>query len=344
MKRLHTVLSIFATTLCLASLVSTTQAAIVYSGDLDPANPNDWTSSTTAYIGNTDTTSPGQVEVNGGSDLLSRYAYLGYNSGTSGTVTVTDTGSTWTNHYSLIAGYDGSGTLAITDGGIVNSGYGHIGYNSGSTGTVTVDGAGSTWTSGYSLFAGYDGSGTLAITDGGIVGSSFGYIGYNSGSIGIVTVDGVGSTWTVDRLYVGKEGNGTLNITNGGTVNVTSNTYVAYDDNSTGSINFGTSGGTLTTTSFIASSAQLTGTGVINTNSIVSDYDLVFDSTHDLVQTLTIGDSGQGRNITVNLNMNDPANNLGVNHGSMTINGIAVNSKFGHVGYYSGSTGVVTVC
>ena len=61
-------------------------------------------------------------------------------------VTVSGTGSTWTNSSALYVGYSGSGTLNITDGGAVSSTYGYIGYNSGSTGAVTVDGTGSTWT------------------------------------------------------------------------------------------------------------------------------------------------------------------------------------------------------
>ncbi|MGD9127122.1 MAG: dockerin type I domain-containing protein [Planctomycetia bacterium] len=273
------------------AIPATTHAAIDYSGDLDPSNPNTWTSSTTAYIGKTGT---GSVSVADGSDLLSGCGYIGYNSGSTGEVTVSSEGSTWTNSQ-LHIGYSGDGTLNITDGATVSNSFCHIGYYFNSIGEVTVSGNGSTWTNGY--------------------------------------------------LQVGNYGTGTLNITDGGLVNVTGITYVDYEGNATGSINFGTGGGILTTRSLVTSFSRLFGTGTINANGIVGDYDLVFDSTHGLAQTFTIGGSGQARNITVTLDMNDSGSVgcLGVNHGSLTINGIAVNSRDGYIGYYPGSTGTVTI-
>ena len=74
------------------------------------------------------------------------YGYIGCTSGSTGTVTVDGTGSTWTNSGDLYVGYYGNGTLNITGGGAVSNTNGYIGYNSGSTGTVTVDGTGSKWT------------------------------------------------------------------------------------------------------------------------------------------------------------------------------------------------------
>jgi hypothetical protein len=51
---------------------------------------------------------------------------------------------------------------------------------------------------------------------------------------------------------------------------------------STGMIQFGANGGTLTTGTLEASPTQLTGTGTINTCGIVSDVDLKFDSANSL--------------------------------------------------------------
>ena len=72
------------------------------------------------------------------------YSYLGYNSGSTGTATVTGAGSTWTNYY-LEVGYSGSGIMNVEAGGqISNYGYSYcdLGSNSGSTGTVTITGTG----------------------------------------------------------------------------------------------------------------------------------------------------------------------------------------------------------
>ena len=145
-------------------------------------------------------------------------------------------------------------------------------------------------------------------------------------------------------------GDGTVTITNGGSVLVADETYVGSGSGGPGmaSLNFGTKGGTLTTKSFFASPSQLAGTGTITTRGLVSDVDLIFDSTHRLQQTLLLQQFG--RNVTINLDMaTNPTNNgsLGVGWkgtGSLTIqSGIAVNSVDGYVGYGTGSTGVATV-
>ena len=129
-----------------------------------------------------------------------------------------------------------------------------------------------------------------------------GYIGLYDGSTGVVTVSGTGSTWNCSGdLYVGDFGNATLHISSGGSVTVGGASYVGFDAASTGTINF--SNGTLTTQSLYASPSQLTGTGTIKTGGLVSDVNLVFDSTHGLIQTVP----GFG-NVTVNLDMSNPSN------------------------------------
>ena len=159
--------------------------------------------------------------ITGGSDVISKYGHIGYESGGTGEVTVDGSGSIWTNYMIHVGSY-GDGTLNVTDGGAVSNTYGTIGYESDSTGVVTVDGSGSTWTNSRDLRVGYRGNGTLNITDGGAVsthGSGWGFISFGSGSTGAVTVDGAGSTWTNDsHFFVGESGNGTLNITGGGAV------------------------------------------------------------------------------------------------------------------------------
>jgi T5SS/PEP-CTERM-associated repeat protein len=296
---------------------------------------------------------------NGGT--LSGIAYIGYGSGSTGVVTVDGTGSTWGSG-GINVGYAGGGTLSISSGGNVSSSDGcAIGDYSGSQGVVTVDGVGSTWTHGGSLFVGNSGGGALSITNGGSASTANGpnsssYIGYSPGSTGVVTVDGAGSTWTntgygylgSGDVYVGNSGSGAVNITNGGTVSVSGTTYVGFALGSTGTINFGTNGGTLTTKSLCASPSQLAGTGTINTSGLVSDTALIFDSTHGLKQTVTFQQPGQ--NVTVNLDMASTPNINGAlgagwwGAGSLTIqDGIKVNSADGYLGYQSGSTGVAMI-
>ena len=203
-----------------------------------------WTNGSDLYVGYSGS---GTLNVSGGATVTGTTTAneVGYNSGSTGKVTVTGTGSKWTSSGPFLVGDYGSGMMNITGGGTVNSnnngGFSYIGYNHGSAGVVTVDGSGSTWTNSGSLIfgsgsllVGYDGSGTLNITGGGTVsisidkaGSGGGpqgsYIGYNSDSTGKVTVDGIGSTWTNSGgLTVGYAGNGVLNITGGGAVTATS--------------------------------------------------------------------------------------------------------------------------
>ncbi len=214
-------------------------AAITGTGGVTPANPVSWSSSTTAYVGET---TSGSVTVDSGSDLLSAYAYIGYSAGYMGKVTVDGAGSTWINSYDISVGLSGNGTLNVTGGGNVSNSTGSIGIYSGSTGVVTVDGTNSKWTNSTNLYVGRSGNGTLKITGGGNVSGQYYdgqfiysiYIGSNSGSTGFVSVDGSNSKWTNGGiLYVGSSGNGTLNITNGGNVS-SKNGSIGSNSGSTG--------------------------------------------------------------------------------------------------------------
>lgn len=300
----------------------------------------------------------GTLSITGGGGVNGYGASIGCSgSSSSGTVTVDGPGSTWANNWGSlsIGSAGGTGTLSITGGGTVTSSTAYLGNGAGSMGTVKVDGAGSTWINNGDLYAGYWGAagGTLSITGGGSVSNNYGYIGH-AGSTGTVTVDGAASSW-VNRydLCVGDDtdgngGVGTLAITHGAAVSVGGATYVGWGNGSTGGIQFGANGGTLTTQSLWASPSQLTGNGTINTQGLVSDVNLVFDSTASLSQTLTF--NGPGQNIALHLDMTGDSSTNGVlgagyqGSGSVTIrNGVTVNSNLGYIGCQSGSAGIVTV-
>ena len=111
----------------------------------------------------------GVLNITGGGQVSNSDGRIGYNSGSTGEVTVDGTGSTWTNSSDLNVGRNGNGTLNVTNGGAVSSRTGYIGHHSGSMSEVTVNGPGSTWTNRSSLRVGYYGSGVLNITGGGLV-------------------------------------------------------------------------------------------------------------------------------------------------------------------------------
>ena len=168
----------------------------------------------------------GTLDITNDGAVSNSTGYIGHFNGSMGEVAVDGANSIWTNNNDLYVGYSGAGTLNITNAATVSNSTGYIGYGSHSSGVVTVDGAGSTWTNSGELFIGVDGyhdysSGTLNITNGGTVSNSTGHIGFENESTGtcVVTVDGTNSTWTNDgNLYISYQGNNTLNITNGGTV------------------------------------------------------------------------------------------------------------------------------
>jgi T5SS/PEP-CTERM-associated repeat protein len=352
MKRNIYFLFVLILFLFLSDTLQTLHATITPDGDVLPGNPNQWDSTMDGYVGKIYN---GSVIVDGGSDLLSHYGFIGAGSNVTGLVTIIGTDSTWISNAlfvgdnNFVGANGGNGTLNILNGGAVTSCFDSIGLNSGSTGLVTVDGIGSTYNN--SIFmVGCNGCGILNITNSGIT-NTYGstYIGLGPNSTGTATVDGVGSKWiNGEILYVGYQGSGTLNILNGSTV-TSRTTCVSAGTGATGTIDFGANGGTLNTGSLCVVPDFLKGTGTINTGSFIGDLDLVLDSTASLTQTFVYNNPGQ--NITVNLNMaSDPSNNgaLGagwVGNGSLTIkNGIQVTSNDESIlGNASGSRGVATV-
>jgi fibronectin-binding autotransporter adhesin len=258
--RLKLVVSAIGVVVALAYTTSTAWAAITWSGDVNPLAPHTWISSTTGYIGKS---SAGILEVNGGCGLLSFYGYLGYDSGSTGTVTVTGAGSKWTNSGRLYVGYSGSGTLTVADGGAVTAGtiYASLSNLSGN-GTITVKGAvldtdlvfdgnhglqqtlafgtggtlNLTLDGSGALGAGYKGAGSLRIADGVAVASSSGYLGYYPGSTGTATVTGTGSKWTNSGFLYVLSGIAILNIEAGGLVSNTNGYLSNYSGSTTATV------------------------------------------------------------------------------------------------------------
>jgi len=259
------------------------------------------------------------LRINDGVTVTCQYGYLGTESGSEGTGSVTGAGSKWTNSGSLEVGRRGSGSLEVEAGGQVSSTEGYIGRFSGSTGTVTVTGAGSTWTNSGDLYVGKYGSGTLKVEAGGQVSNNMGYLGFNSGSTGAATVTGTGSKWTNSgNLYISNYGGGKLTVADGGLVEVAATFY--------GSVSDLRGNGTIT----VAKGALLDG-------------EMFFDAAHGGgPQTIVPFGTGGSLNLTV-----DPNAQLGAGYGGMgslqIADGVKVASSVGYLGYRTGATGTATV-
>jgi len=260
-------------------------------------------------------------------------------------VTVTGTGSVWTNSGFLDFGDSSYGnTLTIANGGRVdNNSWGAIGLNPGSSNNaVTVTGAGSVWNM-SGLDVGLSGSGnTLTIASGGVV--------YNSGAgagIGVVagannnavTVTGTGSLWTNNgALYVGQDGSGnSLTVSAGGKV-AYSQFYLGYNAdacNNTLSIN-----DAATTFGSLANDLVIGYQGSTN-HLIVANGATVLDANGYVGYT----NSANGNTAQINGSWSNNANlyigNLGTNN-SLTIIGGQVVDNVGYIGH-NGDSNRVTV-
>lgn len=170
------------------------------------------------YVGN-NSLSTGSLTILNGGTVSNGFGLIGPYGGTSGIVTVTGAGSSWSNSSDIAVGNFGAGTLNILNAAMVSSVGGYLGVGAAAVGTVTVDGPGSTWVNSGNLGVGHNGSGTLTISNGGMVSNVSGSVGTQSGSVGTVTVDGVGSIWANSgNLTIGDSGTGKLNIQNGAMV------------------------------------------------------------------------------------------------------------------------------
>ena len=284
----------------------------------------------------------GAVQVINQGHLTTNSANLGEQAGSTGQVTVRR--GTWISNGDLNVGCFGEGSIHLCDEAMLEThNVAYIGRYAGSTGTVTVDGIMTSWDHYGQLVVGHEGSGTVNVTGHGTLSTSGADLGVEVGSTGAVTIDD--ATWVNHGDFrVGSYGNGMLNITNNGVVETNSNVYVAPQYSAFGEIHLD-NGNLGIAWALFAASADLTGTGTIQTHGLVSDVDLVFDTTHGLVQTLVLNNDPY-QNVTIQLNVNG-AGAIGAGYkgmGSMSISeGSVVVSTGGFLGSKAGATGVATV-
>ncbi len=146
---------------------------------------------------------------------------IGFQTGSVGTVTVTDAGSQLNIGGGLYVGNWGQGTLIIQNGGVVSvTNDTNVGYAAGSVGAVTVSDAGSQLNVGGGLYVGTGGQGTLTVQNGGALNvgalTNNGRVDINASSLrvngdfgannGTLTVEN-GSTGTITGSLLNNSGN-----------------------------------------------------------------------------------------------------------------------------------------
>ena len=164
----------------------------------------------------------GEINVSGGATVTNGgYGNIGRMVSATGTVNVSDSGSTWTSSNTLNVGSEGTGYLNITNGGAVSCPYAIIGNATGANGTATISGTDSAWTVTGDIRVANAGEAELNITSGATMDVG-GYVilADDPGSSAVVNVSGSGSEWNItDTTQVGRYSTAELNITSGGKVN-----------------------------------------------------------------------------------------------------------------------------
>ena len=281
----------------------------------------------------------GTLLIEAGGRVENNPSYIGRNTGSTGTVTVTGSGSTWDNSADLYVGFEGTGTLNVADGGEVSSNRdAFIGSHPGSPGEATVTGSGSTWRNSHVLTVGNYGAGTLNVEDGGQVRSAYGSLGYSSASTGTATVTGSGSMWKNTAIVrVGFSGDGTLRVEDGGEVSNAVG-YIGYDSGSTGTVTVTGNGSTWKNAGDIFVGNEGAGTLLIEAGGRVENHVGYIGHSSGSQGTATV--SGSGSTWT-------NSNNLYVGRlGDGTLNvadGGEVSNADGNIGHYLGSQGTATV-
>jgi T5SS/PEP-CTERM-associated repeat protein/autotransporter-associated beta strand protein len=118
------------------------------------------------------------MTISNGASVTTANDFIGFNSGSTASVTVTGAGSLWNETQSQIIGDNGAtGSLTIANGATVNVANGvFIGNNAGGVGSVLVTGAGSTYNvlNGQGLFVDVRNVGSLTVANGGTVNATGG--------------------------------------------------------------------------------------------------------------------------------------------------------------------------
>jgi T5SS/PEP-CTERM-associated repeat protein len=228
----------------------------------------------------------GTLRIGDGFTIASTRGYIAYATGSTGTATVSDAGSTWASSISLDVGFCGNGILTIQDGAQVTSPDGCLGRNAGSSGVANVIGPDSKWLNASSLLVGYVGSGTLNVQNGGQVSDNLGYLSH-----GTATITGPGSKWiNATDLTVGKFGPGILNILAGGQVSSARGTVGGRAPGTamvSGSGSMWINSGNL----YVSSSGYGTGTLTVANAGRVTAQNLTLDSTASTIRLCVSGDN-----------------------------------------------------
>lgn len=139
----------------------------------------------------------GELNISGGAEveIVAARTVIGSGSGSTGTVTVSGTGSTLSSKTDIRLGVSSTGTTNVSAGGKVESAGIYLGFNSNGVGNLNVTGTDSRTVATSSIILGYNGRGTATISNGGTlaVESTLGALG----TISVATLSGSQGTLNI---------------------------------------------------------------------------------------------------------------------------------------------------
>lgn len=222
------------------------------------------------------TGSSAEVVIENGADVSNEEGHV---TGTS-KITVTGSGSTWTNRNFLYLGRNaGTATLELHSDGQVSvlkpaspgaTSTTYLGFTSSSTGTANVSGG--TWTNAGDYIVGYSGTGVLNLSGTGIVNVSGNSYLSSFGGTGTANISG--GTWNTNTvMYVAYTGTGTLTLSGTGVVTVAlGNGQVVIGETGNGVVNLGDGTGTVGTLNASEMTGGTFGTSKVNFNHTQTNY------------------------------------------------------------------------
>jgi T5SS/PEP-CTERM-associated repeat protein len=167
----------------------------------------------------------GVLEIRDGAQVTQAgQVWAGYLSNSSGGITVTGQGTSYTAGSETVIGSLGNGYLNVNGGASMTSFIVTLGEGANSHGSVWASGAGTSWINSSKLIVGAHGVGSMAVENGAIFSSARSAVGVYADGSGAVTVRDPGSTWTNDgTLSIGgdsftsqTQGHGVVTVKDGG--------------------------------------------------------------------------------------------------------------------------------
>ncbi|NHM19876.1 autotransporter outer membrane beta-barrel domain-containing protein [Tritonibacter mobilis] len=199
---------------------------------------------------------------NGGEVRAGGETTLGALDGSTGSATVTGSGSLWDINAPLLVGREGDGTLLIDDGGRVENTTSYVAYTFGSTSAVSAENGG-TWAQSDDAYIGFGGSGALTVESSGKVSSRDFILGYHGVADGRAHFSGVGTELNnTGRTYIGLWGDGEIIAENGAALSSVSGS-VGVQPGSVGSVVLSGAGTTWDTSDYFVVGRSGSGTALI---------------------------------------------------------------------------------